>query len=108
MDLDSGKLAAGGLRESCRGLKTFGAFWYCSCISCDSSIVLHPTPKSDPRITRNTRNELSIRKGLMKIFLVVIGILLVTTSVFAQTQEKKAPESKLVQFQMALLRRGPK
>ncbi len=44
----------------------------------------------------------------MKTFLTVIGILLLTTPTFAQTQENKAPESKLVQFQMALLRRGPK
>ena len=46
----------------------------------------------------------------MRTFLTVIGIAVLTTSAFAQapTQEKKAPESKLVQFQMALLRRGPK
>ena len=44
----------------------------------------------------------------MKTFLTVIGILLLNTSMLAQTQEKQAPESKLVQFQMALLRRGPK
>ena len=44
----------------------------------------------------------------MKTFLSVIGIMVLTTSIFAQAQEKKAPESKMVQFQMALLRRGPK
>ena len=44
----------------------------------------------------------------MKTFLTVIGILVLATSMFAQTQEQKTPESKLVQFQMALLRRGPK
>ncbi|HEY5885390.1 MAG TPA: YciI family protein [Pyrinomonadaceae bacterium] len=44
----------------------------------------------------------------MKTFLTVIGIMVLTTPMFAQTQEKKAPESKMVQFQMALLRRGPK
>jgi len=45
----------------------------------------------------------------MKILIPVFAVVLfLTTSAFAQTQEKKEPEFKLVQFQMALLRRGPK
>ena len=48
----------------------------------------------------------------MKPFLTVIGILVLTTAVFGQAQtqapKKDEPQSKLVQFQMALFRRGPK
>lgn len=46
----------------------------------------------------------------MKTFFVAIaiGFLLLTASMLARAQEKKEPQSKLVQFQMALIRRGPK
>jgi uncharacterized protein YciI len=45
----------------------------------------------------------------MKTFFAVFatGLLLLTTSA-APAQEKKEPQSKMVQFQMALIRRGPK
>ncbi|MDQ1638042.1 MAG: uncharacterized protein QOF62_1381 [Pyrinomonadaceae bacterium] len=44
-------------------------------------------------------------KNLLTI--TTITLLLFTLS-FAQAQEKKQPQSKLIQFQMALLKRGPK
>ncbi|HKO61412.1 MAG TPA: YciI family protein [Pyrinomonadaceae bacterium] len=44
----------------------------------------------------------------MRSLLTVFGFLFLVTPVVAQTPEKKEPEAKLVQFQMALLRRGPK
>jgi uncharacterized protein YciI len=44
----------------------------------------------------------------MRSLLIVFGILFLTTSVVAQAPEKKEPQPKMVEFQMALLRRGPK
>ncbi|HEX3281678.1 MAG TPA: YciI family protein [Pyrinomonadaceae bacterium] len=43
----------------------------------------------------------------MKLLLTVTALLVFTVPV-AQAQENKQPQSKLVQFQMALLKRGPK
>jgi uncharacterized protein len=44
----------------------------------------------------------------MKLLYTLIALIILSTSVFAQTQQETKPEMKLVQFQLAVLKRGPK
>lgn len=47
-------------------------------------------------------------KSMKKLFLIIAAALPLIAVPLALAQEKSEPQSKLVQFQMALLKKGPK
>jgi uncharacterized protein YciI len=70
-------------------------------------IVFVPTPLIIAATeTKNSQHHVS---NPMTKKLLILALLAVTpTALIAQTQQQPSPESKLIQFQMAILKRGPK